>query len=99
MTARKIVFHPDAIEDAEGAARWYRNRSPRAAARFVEEISQVIDKIFAAPQRWPLGVGGTRKIKLPCFPFIVVYRESDDTIQILAVAHCRRRPRYWKERL
>jgi len=99
MTAGQIVFHPEAVEEAEGAAHWYRNRSPRAAARFVEEINQVIERILAAPQRWPLGSGGTRKIKLPCFPFIIVYRESNHAIQVLAVAHCRRRPGYWKDRL
>jgi len=99
MTAGHILFHPDAIEEAENAAHWYRERSPRAAARFVEEINQVIEEIRAAPQRWPRGAVGTRRIKLPCYPFIIVYRESDHTIQILAVAHCRRRPGYWKERL
>ena len=99
MTAGQIVFHPEAIEEAVRATRWYRNRSPRAAARFVAEVSQVIEKILAAPQRWPRGAGGTRRVNLPCFPFMVVYRESADTIQVLAVAHGRRRPGYWKDRL
>ena len=99
MTARQLSLHPAAIEEAEAAARWYRERSPRAASRFVDEINQVIGKILAAPQRWPRGPRGTRRVKLPCFPFIVIYRESDDTIQVLAVAHGRRRPRYWKDRV
>ena len=99
MTVRQLFFHPAAIEEAEAAARWYRERSPRAATRFVDEIYQVIDKILDTPQRWPQGLGGTRKVILPCFPFTVVYRESDDAIQILAVAHGRRRPGYWKARL
>jgi plasmid stabilization system protein ParE len=98
MTARRIFVHPAALEEAEAAARWYRDRSPRAAARFVEEINQVIDRILAAPQRWPRGPRGSRKVKLPCFPFLVIYRESNSAIQILAVAHGRRRPGYWKAR-
>jgi plasmid stabilization system protein ParE len=98
MTAGPVFFHPEAIEDAEGAARWYHERSPRAAARFVEEVNQVVEKILAAPQRWPGGVHGTRRAKLPCFPFTVVYREAGDTIQVLAIAHGRRRPGYWKKR-
>lgn len=99
MTVRQLSFHPAAVEEAEAAARWYWERSPRAAARFVGEIYQVVSKILEAPQRWPQGPGASRKIKLPCFPFTVVYRESDDAIQILAVAHGRRRPGYWKTRL
>jgi hypothetical protein len=33
------------------------------------------------------------------FPFAIVYREKQDAIQILAIAHGHRRPKYWKRRL
>ena len=99
MTLRQLYLHPAAVEEAEAAARWYRERSPRAAARFVDEVNQAIDKILGTPHRWPRGSHGTRKAKLPCFPFAVIYHASDDTIQILAVAHGSRRPGYWKNRL
>jgi len=99
MTVRQIQFHPAAVEEAEAAARWYLERSPLAGTRFVNEINQVIDKLLAAPHRWPQGPHGTRKIMFPCFPFAIIYRESKETIQILAVAHGRRRPGYWKTRL
>jgi plasmid stabilization system protein ParE len=99
MTAWQLYLHPAAVEEAEVAARWYRERSLRASARFVDEVNQTIDKIFGAPHRWPRGSNGTRKAKLPCFPFIVIYRASDEIIQILAVAHGRRRPGYWRNRL
>ncbi len=81
MTAEQTFFHPAALEEAEAAARWYHERSPRAAARFVGELNRVIDKIVDAPQRWPHGPGGTRRVNLPCFPFAVIYRESDEGIQ------------------
>ena len=99
MTTRQLYLHPAAIEEAEEATRWYCERSPRAAARFVNEVNQAIDKILGAPHRWPRGSHGTYKAILPCFPFAVIYRESGGTIQILAVAHGRRRPGYWRSRL
>jgi toxin ParE1/3/4 len=99
MTARNFFLHPAAVEEAEAAARWYQQRSPRAAKRFVDELNHVIDSILEAPQRWPRGMKGTRKLNLPCFPFAVVYWESEDYVRILAVAHGRRRPGYWKHRL
>ncbi len=99
MTTRQLYLHPAAVEEAEVAARWYHEQSPRAAARFVNEVNQAIDKILGAPKRWPRGSHGTRKAKLPCFPFAVIYRESADMILILAVAHGRRRPGYWSSRL
>jgi len=99
MTAQDFYLHPAAIDEAEVAASWYREHSPRAAKRFVDELNQVIDRIRQAPRRWPRSTNGTRKLNLPCFPFAVVYWETEDRIRILAVAHGRRRPGYWKHRL
>jgi hypothetical protein len=39
-----------------------------------------------------------RTIVLRRFPFSLIYRFVRGDIQILAVAHFRRRPRYWSER-
>src|SRR5580704_13858028 len=99
MTATKFYLPPSAVEEAEAAALWYRERSPRAGTRFVTELNQVIDGLLAAPHRWPQGPHGTRKLRFPYFPFAIIYRESKATIQILAVAHGRRRPGYWRTRL
>jgi putative addiction module component (TIGR02574 family) len=49
MTARDFMLHPVAVEEAEAAARWSRERSPRAACRSVDELNLVIDKIVEAP--------------------------------------------------
>jgi toxin ParE1/3/4 len=99
MTLQNLYLHPAALEEAEETARWYRQRSPRAAARFVDELIPVIEKILESLHRWPRGVGGTRKVKLPFFPFSIVYFETESEIRILAIAHGRRRPGYWRDRL
>lgn len=49
MTHLDFSIHPAAIEEAVEAARWYRERSPTAAARFVEELNLVIEAIVEAP--------------------------------------------------
>lgn len=49
MTPTQFFFHPAAIEEAESAARWYRERSPITATRFVDELNRVIDKIGGSP--------------------------------------------------
>jgi plasmid stabilization system protein ParE len=98
MSAASFSFHPAAIEEAIFAARWYRERSPLAATRFVAELNQTIDRILEAPHRWPPSAHGTRKLKLPCFRFLVIYREVEESVLVLAVAHGHRRPGYWKSR-
>jgi hypothetical protein len=35
----------------------------------------------------------------PRFPYSVVYLEDEDEIWVLAVAHAKRRPGYWRGRL
>ena len=32
------------------------------------------------------------------FPYAVVYREVQDEIEIIAIAHLKRRPKYWSSR-
>jgi plasmid stabilization system protein ParE len=98
MNASAFSFHPAAIEEALSAAGWYRERSPLAAAKFLAELNQAIERILEAPLRWPRSARGTHKLKLPCFPFLVIYRELEGSVLILAVAHGHRRPGYWKNR-
>jgi len=46
-----FAIHPAAVEEAEEATRWYRQRSAQAADDFVQEVNRAIEKIEAPPQR------------------------------------------------
>ena len=99
MTIRQVEIHPDALIEAEAAVAWYAERSSRAPAAFIEEIDSAIQSILNTPKRWPIFESDFRRVPLFRFPYSIVYREkSDDLVQILAVAHGRRRPGYWKMR-
>ncbi len=95
---KSLEFHPAAATETEEATAWYLERSPLAARRFVEELTQVLDIITHAPDRWPRGPADTRRVLLHRFPFAVVYREDHSVIQVVAVAHGRRKPGYWRDR-
>ena len=41
---------------------------------------------------------GTRRILLDRFPFTIDYRVTSNTLNIVAVAHQKRRPGYWSWR-
>ena len=45
-----------------------------------------------------LGENNIRKYVFPRFPFILFFRMLKEEIQIIAVAHAKRRPGYWKSR-
>jgi plasmid stabilization system protein ParE len=93
-----VEVHPLAADEAEGAERWYRERNETAAVRFRRELEQAVDLISERPEAGPRYVANTRRILLRRFPFFVVYRVLGDHVQIVAVAHARRRPGYWRER-
>ena len=98
MATRPVEFHPDAVDEAVAAREWYQARNLSAAAAFLEETDRAIERIAEAPQRFPQHVHGTRRYLLHRFPFSIIYRETDTTVQIVAVAHARRKPGYWTHR-
>lgn len=99
MASKKVEFHEDAALEYEAAFEWYLERSILAASKFAAALSRAMDTIAEAPQRWPTGSKGTRRFLLQKFPFAIVYRELRAIIQVLAIAHTRRKPGYWKERV
>jgi toxin ParE1/3/4 len=95
---RPVRFHPDALEEAVAAVRWYAAHSARAGERFLNELSRAIRQISHSPRQFPEYRAGTRRILLRRFPFFVVFRENTTAIDVIAVGHARRRPGYWIDR-
>jgi len=84
--------------ELEEAAAWYEEHAEGLGAEFLAAVRSVTEAIASAPERWP-AVHGTRRALLHRFPYAIVYRErADDLVEIVAVAHCRRKPRYWSGR-
>ena len=51
------------------------------------------------PASGPLFEVGTRRYVLQRFPYSIIYREAEAGIDVVAIAHHKRRPRYWYRRL
>jgi plasmid stabilization system protein ParE len=99
MRSNPFRFHPEAREDFRDAIRWYRSRSPIVATEFRGMASDVIREIAQTPQRWPKYLYGTRRFVLHRFPFSIIYLDDSDILSIVAVAHNKRKPGFWKQRL
>lgn len=97
MPGLAVGFHPAALEESAAAELWYREHSDTAAAAFVAELDRAVEQIGSAPERWPRHARGTRRFLLRRFPFAVIYRVGTE-VEVIAVAHGRRRPQYWKSR-
>ena len=99
MDRQAIEFHPEAIAEARDARESYAERSSVAADAFMAELDVAIDCIRESPVRWGLYLHGTRCYLMKRFPYLVVYRVVDDNLQVIAVAHGKRKPGYWRYRL
>jgi plasmid stabilization system protein ParE len=62
-------------------------------------VSDVIRQIVRTPQRWPKYLHGTRRFVLRRFPFSIIYLDDYDVLNIVAVAHNKRKPGFRKRRL
>jgi plasmid stabilization system protein ParE len=99
MPSKPFRFHPEAREEFRNAGRWYRARNPIAASEFRLVASVAVREIVQAPQRNTKYLYGTRRLIMLRFPFSLVYLDDPDVITIIAVAHSKRKPGYWKDRL
>ena len=94
----RIDFHPAAIEELSNSVVWYKNRSEKAAAQFAIAVDSAISKILSSPDRFVKIDARHRSCSVVRFPFQIVFRHEIDRIYIVAIAHAKRRPGYWRGR-
>jgi toxin ParE1/3/4 len=92
-------YHPLAWEEVEESDVWYLARSVDASLDFLYRLDSAIEEILDAPHRWAKHLYGTRRYVMQSFPFSVIYLDDPDLVTIIAVAHSKRKPGYWKGRL
>jgi toxin ParE1/3/4 len=99
----KLVLHPDADAEIAEAIEYYLLRDAKIASNFYRAYLQTRQLICENPHRYPVvRPPDIRKHSLPQFPYHLIYRvattEGTQSLQILAIAHHRRRPYYWQQR-
>ncbi len=98
MSRLPVDLHPEAEAEARDARLWYAQRDPAAAERFMKSLDHAVRMIEESPERWPIYLHGTRRFLTRRYPFSVIYRVLADRVLVVAVAHQRRRPGYWRSR-
>ena len=84
--------------DTSAAYHWYLERNPLVAEIFLIELNSAMDHVARNPRRWPRMGDVYRRYLLGRFPYSVVYQVKPRHVEVLAVAHHRRRPGYWTVR-
>ncbi|MFQ5791535.1 MAG: type II toxin-antitoxin system RelE/ParE family toxin [Acidobacteriota bacterium] len=92
-------FLPLADQEMNEAARFYEERSAGLGLDFLEEVERTVESIVAHPNSGRRISENIRRRIVRRFPFGILYSIESDLIVIVAVAHLRRRPGYWKGRI
>jgi len=96
---KTIRYHPLFECDVREAAGWYNKRSPGLGDAFVSLVHECVEKVIEQPKRFGFSLAGTRYIRVPRFPYVVLFdAEDEEEIRILAVLHAARSMQKWRER-
>ena len=95
----KVEFHPAASEELLENAAYYEEQIPGLGERFIFEAERIAGVLGDQPEIGQRLGGIYRRILLVRFPFSLIYSIESNGIWIVAVAHHRRLPGYWKERI
>ncbi len=93
--SRVIVFEPSAALELNEAADFYDLERPGLGSDFLDTVQAALSTVADKPGAFPIELGETRKRVVPRFPYSIMYWFDDSAVHVSAIAHNRRRPRYW----
>ena len=99
MKSKPIEYHPAAQLEISEAAEWYEWHEAGLGVRFLEELTQAEQVVSRQPSLGTPHRFNSRKRRMHIFPYNLIYTEESETIWVIAVAHCARKPDYWLKRL
>ena len=93
-------FHLGAEADHFEAIAFYESRQIGLGAAYLAEFEEIMVNVVSAVHRYRIKrKPNIRDVSLKQFPFTIIFREVGGDVQVLAVAHKRRRPDYWVKRI
>lgn len=99
-----VRVYPEAADELDAAIEWYEQGGVGRGEKFEAVYEDVIDRCVMWPESgagYPLDDSDVvvRTAKVSRSPYRVVYLIEDETLWVVALAHGRRRPGYWKDRV
>src|ERR1700737_2576238 len=88
-----------AEEEMTEASVFYEAASIGLGSDFLDDVQRVVDVLREHPTSGYVVGQGLRRTLLRRFPFNLFYSIETDGILVVAIAHQRRRPDYWKDRI
>ena len=103
MSQRLIVLD-EAEDELIEAEKWYERQRPGLGREFRTAIDEGMERLVKAPLaaspivNLPPSISA-RRVLVKRFPYSIVFIEHGEDLWVVAFAHHRRRPGYWRQRL
>jgi plasmid stabilization system protein ParE len=97
---RTLRVLPDAEAELQSAAIWYEEKRRGLGIEFVAVVDSALQSVLENPEAYAVWRPDRpyRMRSLKRFPYVVFFRIDSATVEIVAVAHAKRRPGYWLDR-
>ena len=96
---KPVVINDEAADELDEAIRYYETKSPGIGLSLADKVSEAFHRIQRNAQLYPFHKDTNfQKCFVRRFLHTVFYLEPDEYIVVIAVAHQRSRPDYWKFR-
>lgn len=93
-------FHPEAAAEYAEHVAFYKSLRRELGQRFHKSVKTTMVNICERPFSYRIEYQpDIRYVKVAGFSYHIIFRVIDDAVQVLAIAHYRRRPLYWLNRL
>ena len=97
---RGLRVRPEAEEELLAAAEWYESRKLGLGAELVAAVDEALERIVENPFASPIWRAGIPHRFHPVrrFPYIVFFLVDQTVVEVVAIAHGKRWPGYWRQR-
>lgn len=86
-------------QEIDEAVAWFDAQVEGKGTEFLDEFDRVIRRVKAYPFASTQIEPDIRKCLFAHFPYSLIFGVEEQTIVVIAVAHHRRTPRYWIDRV
>ena len=96
---KKLTLHDEAQSELKAAVAYYEAIDPLLGRDLRARVHRAFLEIRKKPAKYPV----YKETRVRCcpvsrFPYTIYYLEIPDRIWIVAVAHQKRKPAYWRAR-